>query len=236
MDSRTQNHINMITACIQVAQQPNNKTVWDGNDPTDFTADITTLTAGHAQIQQHAAAWEQAAGGAADAKANAEATLEIIAHQLARAAYNHYKKSGDLDRAGKLNYSKNDIVKLRAQELIHTTTAIYDLASQATLMPSAAARGVTDAKVHELSKAIKAYSDVVSSPRSQIVTRSTLGKEIEKDIAALLELVRDMDDLVIQFSGTAAGDHFVTAWKRARIIVDVGSGHATPPPATPPSA
>ncbi len=153
---------------------------------------------------------------------------------LARAAYNHFKKIGDLDRAGKVNYSKTDIVKLRAQELINTTTAIRDLANQAALMPVAAARGVTTERVSQLTQTISNYGALMSTPRGQIVNRSTLGKEIAKDTAALLQLLRDLDDLVIQFSGTAEGDRFVAAWKRARIIVDAGSSHTpTPAPANP---
>ena len=63
---------------------------------------------------------------------------------------------------------------------------------------------------------------------------------VETDVAALLEKVSDMDDLVVQFDGTDAGRRFVEAWKRARIIVDTGGGHsnggATPTPPTPPTA
>ena len=57
---------------------------------------------------------------------------------------------------------------------------------------------------------------------------------METDTAALVELVTDMDDLVLQFDGTEAGRRFIDAWKRARIIVDTGGGHSTPtpPPAT----
>jgi hypothetical protein len=47
----------------------------------------------------------------------------------------------------------------------------------------------------------------------------------------------DMDDLVLQFTGSDAANRFQEAWKRARIIVDSGGGHGgtppTPPPATP---
>jgi hypothetical protein len=232
MDSRTQNHISMIATCLQVAQEPAHKIVWEGTPPLDFGADIALLANGHAELLIVAAQWEQATGGAADAKSDAEANLEKIAHLLARAAYNHFKKSGDLDRAGKLNYSKSEIVKLRAQELINTTTAIRDLANQAALMPDAAARGVTAERVIQLTQAISKYAAVMSTPRGQIVNRSTLGKEIAKDTAALLQLLRDLDDLVIQFADTAEGDRFVAAWKRARIIVDAGSGHS--PPATSP--
>jgi hypothetical protein len=42
-----------------------------------------------------------------------------------------------------------------------------------------------------------------------------------------------MDDLVVQFDATEAGRRFNEAWKRARIIVDLGGGGGNPP--TPPT-
>ena len=39
----------------------------------------------------------------------------------------------------------------------------------------------------------------MSTPRGQIVNRSALLKAVETDVAALLEKVSDMDDLVVQF-------------------------------------
>ena len=223
----------MIATCLTVANEAAYQNVWSGKDPADFTTDLALLASGHASVLAIAAEWERAAGGAADAKAQAETTLENIAHLTARACYNHFKKSGDLDRAGKVNYTKTDIVKLRAQELIHTTTAIRDIATQATSAPAATARGITASRVAQLTQAINDYSAVINAPRGQIVNRSTLSKEIAKDTAALMQLVRDMDDLVIQFAGTADGDRFVTAWKQARIIVDSGSGHSDAKPITP---
>jgi hypothetical protein len=58
-------------------------------------------------------------------------------------------------------------------------------------------------------------------------------KEVETDVADLVEQVGDMDDLALQFDGTDAGKRFIEAWKRARIIVDSGGTPPTPPPATP---
>ena len=77
----------------------------------------------------------------------------------------------------------------------------------------------------------------MSTPRGQIVNRSALLKEVETDVAALLEKVSDMDDLVVQFDGSEPGKRFIEAWKRARIIVDSGGGQGsggTPPTPTPP--
>lgn len=66
---------------------------------------------------------------------------------------------------------------------------------------------------------------VMNAPRGQIVNRSALLKEVETDTAALVEFVNDMDDLVLQFDTTPTGHRFMEAWKRARIIVDVGGGY-----------
>ena len=68
------------------------------------------------------------------------------------------------------------------------------------------------------------------------MNRSALLREVETDIAALLEAVNDLDDLVLQFDGTEAGQLFNEAWKGAPIIVDTGSGHSTPAPTPAPPA
>ncbi len=100
----------------------------------------------------------------------------------------------------------------------------------------AAGRGVTAARVAALTAAITGFSNVMSTPRGQIVNRSALLKEVETDVAALLEKVSDMDDLVVQFDGSEPGKRFIEAWKRARIIVDSGGGGGTTPtPPTPPT-
>ena len=162
--------------------------------------------------------------------------LEDGACVLARALANHFKKTGDLDRRGKVDVSKSEIVKLRTQELVNKTTAIRDLAAAAVSEPNADKRGVTAARVAALTAALTAFSSVMSLPRGEIVNRGALLKEVETDVATLLERVSDQDDLVLQFAGTDAGDRFVEAWKRARIIVDTGGGHsATPTPAPTPT-
>lgn len=240
MDSKTQNHLTMAATCIATAQNPIHQPVWQGQEPTDFGADLAKLAADHTALVAKAALWDAATGGAGDAKATAETALENTAYLLARACYNHFKKTGDLIGAGKADYTKTDLVKLRAQELLTQTTAIRDLAQQATAHPEAAGRGLTPARIAALTAAITTYTARMNAPRGQIVNRGALGKEIETDTAALLGLLHDMDDLVIQFDTTPAAHLFTEAWKRSRIIVDSGGGHRNgsgneEPPAPPAS-
>ena len=163
----------------------------------------------------------------------AKTALEDAAFVLTRALANHFKKTGDLDRHGKVDVSKSEIMKLRRQELVNKMTAIRDLGTAAVSEAGAAGRGVTAARVAAPTAAIIGFSNVMSTPRGQIVNRSALLKEVETDTAALMVFVNDMDDLALQFDGTEAGKRFIEAWKRARIIVDTGGGHTPPMPPTP---
>lgn len=60
-------------------------------------------------------------------------------------------------------------------------------------------------------------------PRGYYITPYHTNDEIASETAAHLELLADMDDLVIQFDTTDLGRHFIGAWKRMFIIVDVNS-------------
>jgi hypothetical protein len=228
-------NIKMIGACLTVGNDKNNQPVWKGQPPLDFETDFAALGTGYEAAMQKDSLADAATGGAGDAKALAEIVLENAAYKLARALCNHYKKSGDLDSLGKVNFSKTDIVRLRSQDLVDQATAIRDLGTAAQADPAAAGRGVTAANVATLTTAITGYKGVMNNPRGQIVNRSTLKQEVATDVAALVTNVKDMDDLVIQFDGTDAGKRFIAAWKQARMVVNTGGGHAaTPAPAAAP--
>jgi hypothetical protein len=63
---------------------------------------------------------------------------------------------------------------------------------------------------------------------------------VETRVAGLVARAEELDDLVVQFDGSAAGRAFGAAWKQARLIVDAGHGPgeepapggSTPPPGT----
>ncbi len=236
MNSRLQNQLNMVGASITVANSDTNKSVWKNQPPADFTIDMAKLEAGYGEASADAAKADAATGGAADVKAAAETVLEDSAYILVRAMANHFKKNGDLDNLAKVDVTKSEIVKLRTQDLLDKTTAWRDLAIPTSAEPNAADRGVTAARIATLSAAITGFAAVMNTPRGQIVNRSTLLREVETDVAALIEQVTDMDDLAMQFDTTDAGLRFIEAWKRARMIVDSGQGHATPAPVPAPVA
>ena len=232
MNIRLSNQTNMVGACLNVANSTDHKSTWSGKEPAAFGTDLAQLQTNYAAVTPKAAQAEAATGGAGDAKAQAESTLEDAAHIVARALANHFKKTNNLDHLGKVNMTKSQIVQLRNQDLVDQTTAIRDLAAAAQNETGAAGRGVTPARIATLTAAIAGFSNVMNNPRGQIVNRSTLLKEVDTDTADLLQQLTDLDDLVLQFDGTDAGKRFIEAWKHARAIVDSGGSH-TPTPPTP---
>lgn len=235
MKQRLTNQLNMINTCIGIANSDDYKAVWTGQDPADFATDLADLKTGYDAVVSEIALIEGATGGAASAKAEAETTLENAAYVLARALAVHFKKTGDLTSLGKVDIAKRDLVKLSGNRLIAKTTDIRDLGNAATANPEAAKRGVTAARVAAVTAALTAYVPLANAPRGQIVNRSALLKGIETDTASLLDQLTDLDDLILQFDGTDAGQRFIVAWKSARIIVDAGHGQSTDEPAPAPA-
>ncbi len=95
MNSRLQNQLNMVGACINVAQSPDYKPVWDGKEPADFGTDMAKLGTDYGAVTTKAAQADAATGGGGDAKAGAETVLEEAAFVLTRAMANHFRKTGD---------------------------------------------------------------------------------------------------------------------------------------------
>lgn len=227
MKQRLTNQLNMTNTCLGIANSAEYKAVWTGKEPADFAADIAELQTGYDAVIAEAALIDGATTGAASAKASAETALEDAAYILARSLAVHFKKTGDLTSLGKVDIAKRDLVKLSGNPLVAKTTDIRDLGNATVADPEAAKRGVTAARVAAVTTALAAYAPLMGLPRGQIVNRSALLKEVETDIAALLDQLANLDDLILQFDGTDAGQRFIAAWKRARIIVDAGHGHST---------
>jgi hypothetical protein len=212
----------MIGTCLTVADLPENKAVWQGHDPADFETDIATLGTDYGAAATLAAQLATASTGPADQKDIAETVLEQLTFKLCRALANHFKKTGNLTDRAKVAVRIGAIQKLRDQALVDFATAVRVLATTASTDPDASNRGITAAKIAALTAAIGNFDTLKNAPRGNIVNRASLRRELETHVAALIEAVTDLDDLAIQFDEDAAGRHFITAWKNARIIIDAG--------------
>lgn len=224
MNDELTNQLNMIGACITVADSDDHKDVWDGNEPSAFETDFAALKTDYTAARALQTRVDSAIGGATDAKADAEAELEDLAFRMARALANYYLHVEDLVNHGRVDIAKSDITRLRHQALSARAVEIRDLANSVVGQAAATARGVTEARVTALSAAIVAFDNLRNLPRGETATRSALRRELTTNVGALMSSVRSLDDLVLQFDDTPEGRQFGAAWKQARIIVDLGHG------------
>jgi hypothetical protein len=236
MDDRTQNRLNMVGACLAVADSPTHQSAWQGQEPAAFADDLaelkTAYTGALAVASQAAAATE----GAADQKDVAETALENAIIKLRSALRSHYKTTNNLVERAKVNLSDSKIQKKREQDLLALAGVVLGLANAAKNEPGAVSRGVTNAHIATLTASAVSFEQQLGAPRGKIVTRSGLLRELETRVAGLVDDVKDLNDLVIQFDTTDAGRRFIAAWQGARTIVDAGHGPSPQPPAPPASS
>src|SRR4029450_4749147 len=138
---------------------------------------------------------------AAEAKDAAETQLEDKAFEVARALAVHFKKENDLVSRAKVDVTISSLRKLRDEALVSKTTEIRDLGTVAVASPNAAGRGITAAKIAEVTPAMRNFAGVGNARRGETVTRSSMLRELETRVADLLDAIRDLDDLIVQFEG-----------------------------------
>jgi hypothetical protein len=237
MNDPLQNNANMIGTCLTFADEEDNLPIWQNKDPLDLTADMATLHTLQAAASETAAQLAGATTGVAAGKDAFETVLEDRAFLLARAVFNHCRKTGDTVTAGRVNYTKPALQRLRDQDLLATTRDIRDAGQEKSTETDAAKRGITTAAITGVTDAINDYAPVVNAPRSTTVSRSALLRELTTQVAACVDHIRSMDDLVIQLTGDGAPE-FIAGWKQARQVVDAGHGPGedeTPTPTGTPS-
>lgn len=237
MKDTLQNRLNMIDSCIRLAESAEFTPVWQGS-PIEFGADLQTLKGLYADASETALLAGAATTGAAVAKDQAETRLEDLAHPLARACVNHFSKTHDMENCAKVNFTKSALQGLRDRDLVDTTKIIRDCAQIAVAHADAGKRGITAEKIATLSGAITTFETLANTPRARIADRAALLRELTTQVGACMTQIISMDDVVLQFTGTAEGDRFVAAWEQARQIVDAGHGpgEEEPPAPTPPPA
>lgn len=241
MEDRVENQLNMVGACITVAEDQNNILTWTGKEPAAFGPELALVKTAYGEASALAAQAAAATGGAADAKALAETALEDVCFTLTRGMAFHARKSNNAELLGKTNLTRTAIVRLRDQALLAKGRELGALGITVATEVDASIRGVSPARLAQLTGCVTRYEQLLSKPRGEIVNRATLLRELKTRVAGLVEMVRALDDLVVQFDGTPEGQRFMQAWKQARMIIDAGHGPGedeppTPPAPTPPTA
>jgi hypothetical protein len=228
-------------ATLGVADRDENKAVWLNKPPLAFTEGLAAARTAVTALATVGAQQSADIGGSTDALRGLRAQFETALHPLARATFRCLKNMGRDEDVAKVNLTPSDLHNARAVALAGIGETILDLAEPLTqsngdgqLAPGEK-YGVTAARVGELEALWTRYRTVVGAPASARAKRKALTNALPGQFALVEEQFAELDDLVIQFRATEAGDRFAEAWFNARRVVDTGRRAAKPNPAATPS-
>ena len=150
--------------------------------------------------------------------------------EIAGSVATYGTKTGNLELAGKVNYSYSDLFGGRGVASADSCQIVLDAAKQnvAALGPF----GTTPEKLTDFEQRIGAYRGVVEKPRNARKTGKTVTEQIKKEFETADNiLAEELDKLVLQFKNSAP--QFFADYQNARIIVDDAATHDTGDATTP---
>ncbi len=173
-------------------------------------------------------------GGVTLNKQNLKTALCDKAFEIASAVSSYASTVKNSVLAGKVEFSKSDLLRSRDTE---TAGLCQNIRAAATENLAALANyAVTAADLTDLAQKCSAYEAAVTAPADARVSKKTAGENIDAGFADFDDILENrMDKLMPKFQ--AISPDFVRDYNNARIIVDnAGGGRGTPPtPPTPPA-
>lgn len=148
-------------------------------------------------------------------------TIEIVGAVYAYAAENE-----DNELMEKVNYSPNGLSKERDTVLKDICQLIHNEAKN--VVTNLADYDKTPADLNQLQKEINDFKDILTKPRTAIVTRSTATSQLVVLTKISDNILKTRMDKLMESSKTKERK-FYMAYKSARIIVDLGVRHKQKP-------
>lgn len=233
------NRLGMFNTSIVTLNVDVHKVVWFQQDPKIFTTKVAEVTQAIEDLKEFCRKQGIDITGAALDKEREAVEAEDAAHPIARALVQWFRDLKDETNAAKVDLSLTDWRRLRDQELLAELNTTLGLAQGVTGGAQAVAAvgyGLTPAKVLALSKEIDDIKAFINAPQASIADRKALTLQLRARFNVVEEKFASLDDLILNFKGTAAGRALVGAYQAARIVRDLGTGHTqTPPTPTPPA-
>ena len=224
-------------ATLAVADKDENKAIWQNKPPLAFSECLLAARTAVAALAKAGADQSAAIRGSADALRGLRRQFENVLHLLARATFRCLKSTGEEEAAAKADLTPSDLRNARAVALAGIGETILNLAEPLTRSADSGQPvpgdkyGITAARFAEVDQLWTNYSTAVGAPASARARRKAITHALPGQFGTTEEKFAELDDLVIQFRGSEAGDRFVEAWFNARRIVDTGRRAARPNPA-----
>ena len=228
-------------ATLLVADQNENKPLWQDLPPLAFTEELAKARQAVTTLASTGAQQSAGIGGSTDGLRELRVKFEAALHPLARATFRCLKSLARDEEAGRADVTPSDLHNARAVALAGLGETVLNLAEPLS-QPAAPGQpapgekfGLSPAKVGVVDDLWSRYSTAVGAPAGARARRKALTDVLPSKFAAVEEQFAQLDDLVIQFRGSDAGDRFVDAWFNARRVVDTGRRANKPSPAPAPA-
>ncbi len=236
------NKMTSFNVSLAVTDDDKNAPIWQSKPPLAFNDGIAAARAAVVKLASDGAEQSRDISGAAAALRGLRKQFETALHPLARATFQCLTNLGRTEDAVKVDITPTILHDARAVALAGLGETVLDLAeplSQATSSQPAAGDkyGVTATSVSSMDALWQKYSTAVGAPQGARAKRKALTVGLPGKCAAVEAQFAALDDLIVQFKGTDAGNSFVAAWFNSRHVVDTGHRYEKPaPPAPTPAA
>ncbi len=241
MNNTIANKLSTFVTALNVADVPKYAEIWRGKSPEHFGEGLEEVRGMVKATASKAAEQSAPITGDTEALRLLRTDLEKWLHVLARATFRALTRLERTEDGAKVDVTPSDLAKARAINLAGIGETVLDLAEPLSVAPEGGGEplgkkaGITPALVARVDKLWADYGVAVGAPASARARRKALTGQIPNDARNIEAKCAELDDLVIQFADTAAGDEFVGAWFNARKVVDLGRRAAKPAPVPAPA-
>jgi hypothetical protein len=235
MKNEFANRQNMFLAIVALLAKPAHHAAWKGQSPTAFSAHAVTLIGLVKSLTTLISEQQAIITGYAEDKEREEQELETIAHEISAILADWFADQGREAEAAQAELSLRGWQRLRDVALIARAQLIHKLFKAALEEnPDAlAALGLTPEDATLLAKETKDFEDIVANPAAANSARKALTNALRPKFREVNDLIGKMDNLVLRFRKTEAGQTFAETWQATRIIRDLGQAAPQPPAPAP---
>ena len=216
-------------------RMPAHLAFWLNKEPEIFTTLEAQFETGAGALGAFGEDQSRSLTGITEGQNLAETALEDAASPLGRALRLCHLASGQMDQAAVWDLSLTKWRQLQEQALLTKARALHAAIIPLTIgtTPVGKPYGLTAAKAVALLDLLEDYEAVISQPIAARAGRKAKTSDLRPRVRAVDGLLGGMDDLVVQFRGTAAGNLFVEGYFNARRIGGTASGGEDETPAGP---
>lgn len=232
------NRLESFDKTLNVLAKPENKAIWENKKPEIFTLKAASATTETGKCKKIVEQQEKDTTGAAEEKAREQKELDALAEPMADAVAMFFRDQQMETEAAEVTLSKRDWDRLRDAQHLAKARLVEGKARALTTGPHAAAAaqyGITGGDAGSVAKLQKEADDVerlLNAPANTIGQRARFTAAARPQWRTTEAIFADMDELIVQYQGTEAGNALVADYLKAREINDRGHGPSEENPTT----